>query len=77
METKTLRPRDGEFCRQDFPCLANIYVLAGLEQACKVCAPNVTPMREMHGYEKRGDYFYSNSLAPDQQRDIEARIKQR
>lgn len=69
-----------KMCQADFPCLVDIMVLAGLEQPCEACAPNVQRMRDMEGWEQHpathGTFYTLNRLTAEQQQLVLHRIGQ-
>jgi hypothetical protein len=69
-------PARTEMCKASFPCLVNIHVLAGLEQPCAPCAPEVQKMRDLHGYRQEGKFWLCDDLTEDQQKLIRHRIGQ-
>jgi hypothetical protein len=69
--------RGSEPCRQPFPCLANVFVLAGTEGACDVCAPHLPKMREIGGWSERDGFYFSDGITPDQQEMVRAAVQQR
>lgn len=67
-----------ERCTASFPCLANIFVLAGLNEPCAVCAPHLDNIRDIEGTVPDGEGFYKlKNITPEQQREIEARVTER
>ena len=49
---------------QGLPCFANINTLAGLDEACEVCAPNLQKMRDLMEWQPfREKFFMSSKLA--------------
>ncbi len=54
------------------PCLASIYVLAGIHAPCEVCVGALERMRCLHGWEPLAgtDFFFSNHLLVDQQKRL-------
>jgi hypothetical protein len=72
----TTTPTRTEVCTANFPCLVNIHVLAGLEQPCAPCAPEVQKMRDLHGYRQEGKFWLCDDLTEDQQQLIRHRIGQ-
>lgn len=67
-------------CKRDLACIMDIMVLAGLEQPCKDCAPNVQRFRDLHGWERHpathGTFYTSKHITPGQQQLIDHRIGQ-
>lgn len=67
-------------CTKPFPCLADIMVLAGLEQPCAHCSPNVQIMRDLHGWDRHpathGTFYTAMNITADQRQLIEYRIGQ-
>jgi len=67
-------------CQRSFPCLADIMVLAGLEQPCTACTPNVQRAREAHDFERHpathGTFYTSKHITAEQQELIQHRIGQ-
>lgn len=66
-------------CQREFPCLIDIAVLAGLEQPCASCSPNVQRMRDMDGWVRHpathGTFYTSPHITGDQQHLIRHRIR--
>lgn len=57
-------------CISDFPCLANIFVYAGLDDACPSCGPQIQKMRDLSGWESDGEFWNSKNITSEQQRVI-------
>ncbi len=54
-------------CTADFPCVCDIFVLAGVTTPCKACAPDIQDMRNAVGYTPHGDkYWWSDKITQDQ-----------
>jgi hypothetical protein len=62
-------------CDREFPCVANIMTLSGLEQSCANCLPNIQRMRDLHGFKQEGMFWMSDSLTPGQQQALRRKFE--
>ena len=80
-EAAALDPTRPQVCQipgMGIPCLANINVLAGLDQPCKPCEPSLQKIRDMMGWKPFRDGFYmSDKLTADQIDRLRERIYDR
>lgn len=59
------------------PCMASIHTLAGLTEACEVCAPRMDKMRKVGGWVPfRGKYFMKSTLTDVQHNVLLDRINE-
>lgn len=62
-------------CKNSFPCLCNMYILAGLETACDVCESSVQAMREIPPlWTPVGKFWRCGELSPEQVKEIDGLI---
>lgn len=64
-------------CNAAFPCLADIFVYAGLKQPCTACAQNLDEMRKLHGWVRKGKYWASDHLVFEQKMALQKAIENR